>query len=318
MNSCYLLNADESSTNGYLETKIDFIPGMEGIRLQDFPTFIRTIDPNDAMVNHMILQSNKALNAKGIILNTYDDLEEEVIVALQHKFNQVYTIGPLQMFEKQVPKEELKSITLNFLIEDTKCIEWLDQKVKNSVLFVNFGSLTVMSREYLHEFAWGLANSEQPFLWIIRPDLVSGDSSILPEEFMEETKGRRMLAGWCAQEKILAHPSIGGFLTHSGWNSTIESITEGIPMICWPNFSEQYTNCLYACTKWDIGLEIESEVRREKVEELVRDLMVGEKGKEMRKKALEWKEKACLATKPGGSSYQNLEKLISDINFLED
>lgn len=84
-------------------------------------------------------------------------------------------------------------------------------------------------------------------------------------------------------------------------------------MVCWPFFAEQPTNCRYICEEWGFGLEIEGEVKRERVEKLVREAMEGEKGREMKRRALEWKEKARTATEPGGSSYANIEKLMKDL-----
>nr|AYC63483.1 UDP-glycosyltransferase [Scoparia dulcis] len=304
---------DESQmTNGHLESKLDWVPGMKNIRLRDFPSFIRTTDPDDIMVNYNILQTANALRAKAVIINTFDELEKDVLDAIRQRFDQVCTIGPLQLLEHEIENPDVKSIGSSLWKEDDACIEWLNQKAPNSVLYVNFGSITVLSPNQLLEFAWGLANSNQNFLWIIRPDLVSGDSAVLPEEFSKEVEGRAMMVGWCSQEKVLAHPSVGGFLTHSGWNSTIEGITEGVPMICWPFFAEQQTNCRYACRDWEMGLEIEGEVQREKVADLVKVMMEGEKGKELRKKALQWKDKAQAAAKPGGSSHHNLEFLINE------
>ncbi|CDO97432.1 unnamed protein product [Coffea canephora] len=307
----YVPLKDESwLTNGYLDTTIDWIPGMKGIRLKDLPNFIRTTDPDDIMLNYNIVQTRDASRARAIIFNTYDDLEKEVLEAINTKFDRVYTIGPLLMMEQNVNFGKLESVASSLWEEEVGCLEWLDQREMKSVIYVNFGSITVMSVEQLQEFAWGLADSKQNFLWIIRPDLVSGESAILPAEFLEETKDRGILAGWCPQERVLAHPSVGVFLTHCGWNSTIESISCGVPMICWPFFAEQQTNCRYACSTWENGVEIDSNATREKVAESVKEMMEGEKGRNMRAKALEWKEKARLATKPGGSSYQNLEKLI--------
>ncbi|KAL9174536.1 hypothetical protein ABFS82_02G058500 [Erythranthe guttata] len=192
-----------------------------------------------------------------------------------------------------------------------ECLDWLDKKQNDAVLYINFGSITPLSPGQMVEFAWGLAQSNHHFLWIIRPDLVDGKGSVLPEGFLEETKGRGLLVGWCPQEKVLAHAAVGGFLTHCGWNSTVETISEGVPMVCWPFFAEQQTNCRYACKEWGIGVEIEGDVTRGKVERMVKVMMEGEEGVVMRKKAAEWKEKACAAAKPGGSSYRNLEKLIN-------
>jgi hypothetical protein len=112
-----------------------------------------------------------------------------------------------------------------------ECLQWLDSNKPKSVIHVNFGSITTVTKEQLVEFGMGLAKSGHPFLWIIRPDMVTGESAILPPEFTEETKERSFICSWCPQEEVLNHPSIGGFLTHSGWGSTIESISSGVPML---------------------------------------------------------------------------------------
>ncbi|KAI9121710.1 hypothetical protein K1719_008743 [Acacia pycnantha] len=128
-----------------------------------------------------------------------------------------------------------------------------------------------------------------------------------------EIEDRGLIASWCEQERVLNHPSIGGFLTHCGWNSMIESVSAGVPMACWPFFADQQTTCRYACKDWGIGVEIDSNVKREEVEKLVNELMEGEKGKKMGQKALEWKKIAEEDTRPGGSSFINLEKMIKDV-----
>ncbi|KAJ4845207.1 LOW QUALITY PROTEIN: hypothetical protein Tsubulata_046169, partial [Turnera subulata] len=135
-----------------------------------------------------------------------------------------------------------------------------------------------MTPEQLTEFAMGLANSKHHFLWIIRPDLVQGESAILPPE-----RDSR-----CPQEGVLNHPSVGGFLTHSGWGSTVESLS------CWCSndllaICDQQMNCRYSCSEWGVGMEIDNNVKsRDEVEKLVRKLMVGEKGKKMKENAMEW------------------------------
>ncbi|GAU37796.1 hypothetical protein TSUD_276140 [Trifolium subterraneum] len=185
----------------------------------------------------------------------------------------------------------------NLWKEDTKCLEWLESKDSGSVVYVNFGSHAVLTPEQLIEFAWGLANSKKPFLWIIRPDLVIGGSSILSSKFENEISDRGLIISWCPQERVLNHPSIDGFLTHCGWNSTIESICAGVPMLCWPYFFDQPTNFKYICDEWEIGMEINSNVKREEVEKLINELMVGNKGKKMRQNVMEL----------------NLDKVINEI-----
>ncbi|XVF44793.1 hypothetical protein PTKIN_Ptkin02bG0152600 [Pterospermum kingtungense] len=300
-------------TNGYLDTVIDWIPGMKNIHIRDLPSFVRATDPKDIMLNFLADESDRAPKASAVVVNTFDELEHDVVLALSSKLPAIYTIGPLHLLLKQIPHTPLKSIGSNLWKEEPECLQWLNSREPKSVVYVNFGSITVMTAQQLVEFAWGLANSKQNFLWIIRPDLVRGDSSILHPEFLEETKERGLMSSWCPQEQVLNHPAVVGFLTHSGWNSTLESIGSGVPMISWPFFAEQQTNCRYACTEWGIGMEIDNNVKRDEVEKLVRELMGGEKGKEMRNKAMEWKKKAEEAACLNSPSFMNLDKLINEV-----
>nr|XP_023914546.1 7-deoxyloganetin glucosyltransferase-like [Quercus suber]POF08067.1 7-deoxyloganetin glucosyltransferase [Quercus suber] len=305
---------DESYlTNGHLDTIIDWIPGMKGIRLRDLPSFIATTDLDDVLLNFPMVEAERAQRASAVILNTFDALEHEVLEGLSTMYPSICSIGPLHLLVNQIPRNNYKLIGSNLWKEEESCIEWLDKREPNSVVYVNFGSVTIMTSNQLIEFAWGLANSKQAFLWIIRPDLVRGDSAILPPEFLEETKERGLLANWCSQEEVLSHPSIGGFLTHSGWNSTLESVCGGVPMISWPFFAEQQTNCRYTCIEWGIGMEIESDAKRGKIESLVRELIVGEKGQKLKNKATEWKKLAEETISPTGSSFVNLDKIINQV-----
>ncbi|KAK1410493.1 hypothetical protein QVD17_37030 [Tagetes erecta] len=297
-------------TNGYLDIVVDCIPSMKGMRLKDMPTLLRVTDANDILFNFSIQIITRAKRASAIIINTFDELEYDVLKELSSIYPLVYPIGPLHAITNSMENKDLKTLGSSLWKEETKCIEWLDSKQPNSVIYVNFGSIAVMTPQQLVEFSWGLANSNQSFLWVIRPDLVSGDSRILEPEFLESTKNTGLLAEWCPQEKVLNHPSVGGFLTHSGWNSTLESISSGVPMICWPFFSDQQTNCWYSCNKWGIGMEIEGDVNRKRVENLVKTLMVEEKGKEMREMASVWKQKAQSNV---STSLMNIDNLINQV-----
>jgi len=300
-------------TNGYLDTKVDCIQGLQNFRLKDLTGFIRNTDPNDVMVEFFIEVADRFHRASAIVFNTYDELESDVMNALYSMFPSLYTIGPVPSLLNQTPHNHLESLGSNLWKEDTKCLEWLESKEPKSVVYVNFGSITVMTQDQLLEFAWGLANSKKPFLWIIRPDLVIGGSVILPSEFENEILDRGLIASWCPQEKVLNHPSIGGFLTHCGWNSTIESICAGVPMLCWPFFADQPTNCQYISNIWEIGIEIDTNVKREEIAKLINELMSEDKGKKMRQKAMQLKKKAEENTSPGGCSYMNLDKVIKEV-----
>ncbi|KAL8060969.1 hypothetical protein ABFX02_02G058300 [Erythranthe guttata] len=297
-------------SDGYLETTLDDVRGMKRIRLKDFPTFIRTTDPQDFMLNFAIQETDASHRATAIILNTFDALEQDTLHALSATYAPlpIYTIGPL------INHTTTTQAAASLWKEDHSCMEWLDAQHPGSVLYVNFGSIAVVTRQQLAEFAWGLADSRKPFLWCVRPDAVEGGGAAQPPEFTVEVRDRGMVVGWAPQERVLKHPSIGGFLTHCGWNSTIESIANGgLPLICWPFFAEQQTNCRYSCVEWGIGLEIDNDVKRDDVAAAVIELMDGDKGKKMKYRALELKRKAEEATAPGGSSYMNLDKLIKDV-----
>ncbi|PNX85376.1 cytokinin-O-glucosyltransferase [Trifolium pratense] len=153
----------------------------------------------------------------------------------------------------------------------------------------------------------------KPFLWIVRPDLITSGSFILSSVFQNEISNRGFIASWCPQEKVLNHPSIGGFLTHCGWNSVIESICAGVPMLCWPFCADQPTNCKFICNIWETGIEIDPNVKRENLGKSINELMVGEKAKKMKQNAMELKKKAEENTSQGGCSYMNLDKVIKEV-----
>ncbi|WCJ44441.1 UDP-Glycosyltransferase superfamily protein [Euphorbia peplus] len=309
------LKDDSYLTNGYLESEIDWIGGMEGIPLKALPSFFKTNDPEDVIFNFVMGEVENARYGSGVIINTFDELEDQVLKHLSSILpNPIYTVGPLQLLLRNHGEENaINNIQTSLWREEPGCLEWLDSKKPGSVVYVNFGSITTMTTEQLIEFAWGLANTNKEFLWIIRPDVVVGESAILSAEFLEEIKERGYLGSWCRQEQVLSHYAIGGFLTHAGWNSILESLCGGVPVICWPFFAEQPTNSWFCRKKWGTGMEIEGNVNRNEIEKLVNELMRGEGGKQMRNKVMEWRSKAEMASTPNGSSYVKFEKLIHDL-----
>ncbi|KAF8018474.1 hypothetical protein BT93_H3378 [Corymbia citriodora subsp. variegata] len=304
--------------NGTLDDSVDWIPGMRNIRLRDFPSFMRTTDLNDIMFDCLGEEAQHCLKSSAILFNTFSELEHEVLEKIADVSPRIYCAGPLSLLIQDIPSSSVMSFRSSLWKEDYSCLEWLDQREAESVVYVNYGSITVMTEEQLKEFAWGLANSKHPFLWVIRPDVVKGDSAILPREFLEEVKDRGFLTSWCPQDQVLSHGSVGAFLTHCGWNSTLEAFCGGISLICWPFFAEQQTNCRYACTKWGIGMEVNQDVRREEIEALVREVMEGVGGKTMRENAKKWKERAVEAAGRGGSSYNDFNRFIKEVVHLKD
>uniref|UniRef100_M1BYM9 Glycosyltransferase n=1 Tax=Solanum tuberosum TaxID=4113 RepID=M1BYM9_SOLTU len=228
----------------------------------------------------------------------------------------VYTIGAVHAHLKA--KLATKSTSSNSLWqEDESWMSWLDTQPPKSVIYVSFGSVAGLTKEELLEFWYGLVNSEQKFLWVMRPDLIIGreKKDEIPVELEQGTKARGYMADWVPQEKVLAHRAIGGFLTHSGWNSTLESIVEGVPMICWPRFADQQVNSRFVGEVWKMGLDIKDTCDRDIIAKSIRDLMEKRNG-EFSQRTEHMASLAKKAVNEGGSSYINLDRLIQDIRSM--
>ncbi|KAJ0579876.1 putative UDP-glucuronosyl/UDP-glucosyltransferase, UDP-glycosyltransferase family [Helianthus annuus] len=314
--SCFFVSDESDLTTEYLDMEIDWIPGMEGLLLKELPEFMRYSKPEDPSFKYLLETAQAADNVSHIIIHTFEELEAKLVKGIKSIFPNIYTVGPLQLHLNQITKMETKNFDLDCYSlwkEEPKCVQWLQSKEPNSVVYVNFGSITVMSLQELLEFGWGLVNSNLYFLWIIRTDLVDGEPAVLPQELYEAMSEKGFIGSWCSQEEVLNHPAVGGFLTHGGWGSIIESLSAGVPMICWPFSGDQLINCRQMCKEWEVGMEIERNVKRDEVEKLVRVLMEGEEGERMRKKAMEWKKTAETAVAANGSSCFDIEKLVDTI-----
>lgn len=200
---------------------ISCIPGLTALRLKDLPTFMTVTDSSDFMFQYFLNAGQSTHQASLILVNSYEDLEGPVLMDLNTKLSgKVLSIGPLSLSAGE------SMVNTNVWKEESECLEWSDEQRASSVIYVSFGSITVISDEQLREFAWGLEASNLPFLWAIRPDLVQGHSAVLPQDFMERSQGRGFFVTWAPQSNVLSHPSVGGFLTHSGWNSGWNSTVE--------------------------------------------------------------------------------------------
>ncbi|XVF68870.1 hypothetical protein PTKIN_Ptkin11bG0036000 [Pterospermum kingtungense] len=283
------------------------IPELEPLQLKQMATSMSE-NPTEAL-SEVRAASLKAMNrSSGAIANTMEFLEHVALSKIrEYSPAPVFTIGPFHKLAS--------SSSSSLLMEDAHCISWLDKQAPKSVIYVSFGSMASLSEQDIVEIAWGLANSGQPFLWVIRPGLVLGSegTELLPEGFREEVGDRGCIVKWAPQREVLAHDAVGGFWTHCGWNSTLESVSEGVPMLCRPCFGDQFLNMRYICYVWTIGLELENEMERGKVEGAVKKLMVDVEGEEIRNKAMGFKEKTEHCLREGGSSCSSLDEFTKQI-----
>ena len=246
--------------------------------------------------------------SSGLIWNTLEELEPLDLTTCRQDFPiPTFLIGP---FHKCLPASSSSLLT-----QDQSSISWLNTQAPKSVIYVSFGSIAAINEAQFLEIAWGLANSNQPFLWAVRPGLVRDSEWLesLPNGFLENLNGRGHIVKWAPQQEVLAHPATGGFWTHNGWNSTLESICEGVPMICQPCFGDQFVNARHVSHVWEVGVHLENKIERVEIERAIRRLMVEADGKEMRERIMHLKALVDDCLKQGGSSCQSLENLTSYI-----
>ncbi|MCD7465240.1 hypothetical protein HAX54_000903 [Datura stramonium] len=289
---------------------LDPSPELHPLRFKDlpFPAINNTVP-------EPILDFCRAISDIGssvaTIWNTMQHLENSLLLRLQEHYKvPFFPIGP---FHKMAPLVSSTSI----LEEDSSCIEWLDRQAHNSVLYVSLGSLVRIDEKELIETAWGLANSDQPFLWVIRPGSVSGFkcAEALPDGFEEMIGDRGRIVKWAPQKQVLAHPAVAGFYTHCGWNSTLESIMEEVPLICRPLLADQPVNARYLSQIYKIGFELDV-IERTVIERAVRKLMLSEGGKDLKKRIIDMKQNIVAGMQIDGNSHKNLHDLVDFISAL--
>lgn len=265
----------------------------------------------------LLARANEAMeNSSGVVINTLDALEKPELERIREQLHVPIVLAPGPL-HKLCSKSTSSHSTLDH--QDHNCIRWLDKQPSESVLYVSFGSLASLDSDEFSEVAWGLANSGHPFLWVVRADSVRGSvdgPAGLPDGFEAAVHGRGKVIRWAPQQEVLAHHAVGGFWTHSGWNSTLESVSEGVPMMCRPQFADQMMNARYVVDTWGVGLELEGELERGGVEMAIRKLMKGREGEEMRGRAKELKKIVADCLEARGTSQVATDNLVNYILSL--
>uniref|UniRef100_A0ACD5UZ22 Uncharacterized protein n=1 Tax=Avena sativa TaxID=4498 RepID=A0ACD5UZ22_AVESA len=271
--------------------------------------------PNQERANKILdIATETTAKSSGIVINTFEALEIPELEALREELSlsgiSVFAMGPLHKLSTIGDASSL-------LEQDHSCIEWLDTQAAGTVLYVSFGSVVPVHRDDFNEVAWGLANSGKPFLWVVRHGLIVGSQDTeLPDGFEGAVESRGKVVRWAPQQEVLAHPAVGGFWTHNGWNSTLESICEGVPMLCRPLFGDQLANGRYVEDVWQIGTLLVGKLDRGKIEQAIARLMEHEDGTAMRERAKELKMKAVMCLKNTESTQLAADMLVDHILSL--
>ncbi|XP_043701184.1 UDP-glycosyltransferase 86A1 [Telopea speciosissima] len=288
------------------EDPIDYIPGVSSIELTDLTSYLQ--DTDISTVCHQIIYKafDQAKVADFVISNSVQELEPNVISALQVE-KPFYTVGPIF---------STKSLVATSLWSESDCNHWLNTKPDGSVLYVSFGSYAHVSKEEIVEIAKGIQLSNANIVWVVRPDIVSSDEvDPLPDGFREEMGERGLIVQWCRQMEVLKHPAVGGFLTHCGWNSIMETIWCGVPMLCFPLYTDEFTNRKLVVDDWMIGMDLcrRKRVTKDGVADNINRLMSGKEGEECRVEIKKVRKALENAIAAGGSSDRNLDRFIVDL-----
>ncbi|KAF3439043.1 hypothetical protein FNV43_RR17318 [Rhamnella rubrinervis] len=319
----YLPALDKKVKGEYVDQTEPFqIPGCKSLKPEEVVDPM--LDRSNQQYSEYLRIGMEFPKGDGILVNTWEDLQRTTLAALRDekllgRFANnlpIYPVGPLT---RPVGSSTSK---------DQQLFAWLAKQPSESVIFVSFGSGGTLSYKQMTELAWGLELSQQRFIWVVRPPTVTNSNSAfftsgnggddpsdyLPEGFIGRTNEvGQIVPLWASQVDILSHPSVGGFLSHCGWNSILESITNGVPLIAWPLYSEQKMNATLLTEELGVAVRPETlpskkVVEREEIAKMVRKIMVEEEGFGIRAKVKELKQSAEKALSEGASSHQALSK----------
>ncbi|KAG2645529.1 anthocyanidin 3-O-glucosyltransferase 2-like [Panicum virgatum] len=305
-----------------MEGAVD-MPGLPPVPPSSLPTPV--MDKKNPNYTWFVYHGRRFAEADGIIVNTAAELERSTLAAIADgrctpgvRPPTVYPVGPVISFASPPDPEQ-----------PHECVRWLDAQPPASVSLLCFGSQGFFAAPQVHEIARGLERSGHRFLWVLRGPSAPGAmrptdanlAELLPEGFLERTKDRGLVwPTWAPQREILAHAAVGGFVTHGGWNSTLESLWHGVPLAPWPLYAEQHLNAFILVAAMGVAVAMKVDRKRDnfveaaELERAVRELMGGgEEGRKAREKAMEMKAACRNAVEEGGSSDSALRRLAEQL-----
>ncbi|XP_062090136.1 UDP-glycosyltransferase 74F2-like [Humulus lupulus] len=314
--------------HGLLKLPIPSFPvSVQGLQFlsshRDMPSFVGVPGSYPAYFRLVLSQLSNVHQANFVLVNSVYEFEQQVVDSMS-KVCPVLTIGPtVPLFYLDKSFEEDKEYGYDLFEPDSSApiIQWLDTKPAQSVVYVAFGSMANLSASQMEELALGLKATTFNFLWVVR---TSKERATLPPKFAEEIGDRGLILNWGPQMEILSHGAVGCFFTHGGWNSTVEALSLGVPMVGMPQWTDQPTDAKLIEDMWKVGVRVKVDengiVGRNEVENCIREVMEGETSSQLRHNAKKWRNVALQAITEGGSSHTNICQLVSkllDNNFTK-
>ncbi|CAH2061391.1 unnamed protein product [Thlaspi arvense] len=294
------------------------LPALPLLEVGDLPSFL--LPSSGSNVNTLAAESFDCLkDVKWVLVNSFYELESEIIESMSD-LKPMIPIGPLvsPFLLGDGEDETLDGKNLDMWKSDGGCMEWLDKQARSSVVYISFGSLLESSENQVESIATALRNRGVSFLWVIRP-MEKGQNVVVLQEMVKEGQG--IVIEWGPQERILGHVAISCFVTHCGWNSTIETVATSVPVVAYPNNIDQPLDAKLLVDVFGIGVRmrndaVDGELKVAEVERCIAAVTEGPAAADMRKRATEMKYAARSALAPGGSSARNLDSFIGDITTI--
>ncbi|KAL2926954.1 Hydroquinone glucosyltransferase [Bienertia sinuspersici] len=298
-----------------IKEPIHIYPGSIPVHGVDFPDLVQ--NKQHEIYKIFVEMGGYYSKTTGILVNSFFELEPGPFNYLMETGRNEYNIPPIYHVGPIIRSSSVGES------DRPHCIKWLDEQPNNSVLFVSFGSGGNLSLVQFIELALGLELSGQRFLWVVKTPHDKSNASFfginniddplefLPQGFLDRTKGLGLVVpSWAPQIQILSHDSTCGFLTHCGWNSILESMFHGVPLIAWPLYAEQRVNSVIVEKDKKVAMRVKPNdkglVEREQIAQFAQCLIQGEQGKELRENMRVLKHAVNVALNKDGSSKKSL------------
>uniref|UniRef100_A0A1J3EHE9 Glycosyltransferase n=1 Tax=Noccaea caerulescens TaxID=107243 RepID=A0A1J3EHE9_NOCCA len=296
--------------HGNLKLPIEELPFLE---LQDLPSFLSVSGSYPAYFEMVLQQFTNFEKADFVLVNTFQelDLHEKELLS---KVCPVLTIGPTlpsMYLDQRIKSDTDYDLTLFDSKDSLLCTNWLDKRPQGSVVYVAFGSMAQLNNVQMEELASAVSNFS--FLWVVRPS----EEAKLPLGYLETVnKDKSLVLKWSRQLEVLSNKAIGCFLTHCGWNSTLEALALEVPMVAMPQWTDQPVNAKYIQDVWKCGVRVKIDkesgiAKREEIEISIKEVMEGETSKGMKENAKKLRDLAVKSLNEGGSTDINIDTFVS-------
>nr|AFJ52982.1 UDP-glycosyltransferase 1 [Linum usitatissimum] len=303
-----LIEAGTIDENGFLiekELPVSIYNEMLAWKANELPWSYQPEELQPFLFKNYYAQPSKhCLLFDHVIFNSFHELEPSVFQLFPH----FLPIGPLVTNSTNSGG--------SFWHQDETCLAWLDKHPPKSVIYIAFGSIAVLSQQQFQELALGLELTGRPFLWVIRTDFVQGSGLEFPYGYLERVSNRGKIVEWTNQEQVLSHQSIACFLSHCGWNSTLDGLWSGVPFLCWPFCFDQFRNKESICEAWKVGLKLEAEdgtglITMSEIASKVAELLIDDT---IRNNANKLREVAQSSVNKDGTSFHNFSSFIDNLS----